>query len=198
MPAYRPISSLFPRALVTLILGLAFTPFTMAYQSAFPPTESGVTELKTLPAGVLLKSSASGSYFERGSSLFRPLFRYISDHNISMTVPVEASIDGAAMYFWVAESEQSKVSGDRDGVEVIEIPERLVVSRGEQGAYAEENFEKTRDQALAWIKTQDDLEIAGAPYAVFWNGPFTLWFLKRFEVHVPVRKVTAEPLPETG
>ena len=183
---------------MTLILGLTCTPFSMAYESAFPPTEPGVTELKTLPAGMLLKSSTSGSYFEDGSSLFRPLFRYISDHNISMTVPVEASIDKAAMYFWVVESEESKVAGDRDGVEVIEIPERLVVSRGERGAYTEENFEKTRDETLAWVETHDELEIAGAPYAVFWNGPFTLWFLKRFEVHVPVRKVTAEPLPETG
>ena len=28
---------------------------------------------------------------------------------------------------------------------------------------------------------------AGPAYAVYWNSPFTPWFLKRYEVHVRVR-----------
>ncbi len=43
-----------------------------------------------------------------------------------------------------------------------------------------------------------DLQITGEPYAVYWNGPFTLWFLKQFEVHLPVRQVPPETSPATG
>ncbi len=30
---------------------------------------------------------------------------------------------------------------------------------------------------------------AGEPFAVYWDGPFKPWFMKRAEVHVPVRRV---------
>lgn len=60
----------------------------MAAQQAFPPTAFGVCELKTLPAGMLLKSEGSGDYFTEANGLFRPLFNYISSHNIAMTTPV--------------------------------------------------------------------------------------------------------------
>ena len=31
------------------------------------------------------------------------------------------------------------------------------------------------------------VEAAGEPYGVYWNAPYVPFFLKRFEVHVPVR-----------
>ena len=43
------------------------------------------------------------------------------------------------------------------------------------------------DTLLAWIASQADIEAAGDAYAVFWHGPFTPWFAKRSEVHVPIR-----------
>lgn len=159
----------------------------MAAETAFPPTAPGVAEFKTLPAGMLLKSTGKGSYFEQSSSLFRPLFNYISTHNIAMTTPVEARIDQAAMYFWVAPGEQTKVAGGSAGVEVVTFPERRVASFGARGAYSRENFEKSRDALRAWLALQRGMEATGEPYAVYWNGPFTLWFAKRFEVHIPVQ-----------
>jgi effector-binding domain-containing protein len=175
--------------LVILTLAIVSQHTAMAYESAFPSTPAGTTEVKTLPSGILLKSTAEGSYFDNGGSLFRPLFRYISSHQISMTVPVEATIDDAAMYFWVAENEAAKVTGDENGVEVVHVPERQVVSRGGRGSYSARNFEKTRDELLAWIESHPDLKIAGEPYAVYWNGPFTPWFAKRFEVHLEITPV---------
>lgn len=159
----------------------------MAAEQAFPPTAPGVAEFKTLPAGVLLKSAGKGSYFDQSNQLFRPLFNYISTHDIAMTTPVEAKIDGAAMYFWVAASEQAKVAGSTAGVEVLTIPERRVASRGVRGSYSRENFEKTRDQLVLWLAQQPGMEASGEPYAVYWDGPFTPWFAKHSEVHIPVR-----------
>ncbi|MFM8617320.1 MAG: heme-binding protein [Opitutaceae bacterium] len=159
----------------------------MAYEQAFPPTASGVNELKTLPAGVLLKSAGQGEYFDRANDLFMPLFRYISRHDIAMTVPVEARIRDAAMYVWVAESQHAKVTGSEGAVVVEKIPERRVSSRGARGSYSRANFERTRDELLAWLATRPDVEVAGEAVAIFWSGPFTPWFVKRYEVHVPVR-----------
>ncbi|MEZ5276079.1 MAG: heme-binding protein [Opitutaceae bacterium] len=164
---------------------------TMAYESAFPATEAGTSEIKTLPAGTLLKSASGGDYFENGNSLFRPLFRYISTHGIAMTVPVEATVDDAAMYFWVAQGEISKVTGDENGVEVIDIPERLVASRGARGGYSRDNFERIREELTAWVAAREDVRITGDAYVVYWNGPFTPWFVKRFEVHLPIERVAA-------
>ncbi len=174
----RPVLRLF-------LLLIPFFP-AMATEQAFPPTAPGVAEFKTLPAGMLLKTTAQGSYFDQSGQLFRPLFSYISTHQIAMTTPVEAKIDGAAMYFWVAASEQPKVAGNAAGVEVIRIPERRVASLGVRGAYTRANFEQARGELLAWLAHQPGMEAAGEPYAVYWNSPFTLWFVKQSEVHVPV------------
>ena len=170
-----------------LLLVLALSSPLMAYEQAFPQTQPGRTELKTLPAGTLLKASAEGNYFAESSRLFRPLFSYISANDIKMTVPVEAQIDHAAMYFWVASGELAKVGPARDGVEVLRLPERRVAALGARGSYSQENFEKSRDALLAWLAQQPGVEAAGPAYAVYWNGPFTLWWRKEYEVHVPVR-----------
>lgn len=170
-----------------LLLLICLHSSAVAYEQAFPPTPPGRTELKTLPAGTLLKASAEGNYFAESNRLFRPLFSYISANDIKMTVPVEAQIDHAAMYFWVAPSELTKVRPARDDVEVIQIPERRVAALGARGSYSPENFAKTRAALLAWLALNPEVEAAGPAYAVYWNGPFTLWWRKEYEVHVPVR-----------
>jgi hypothetical protein len=93
------------------------------------------------------------------------------------------------MYFWVAASERSKVDG-ADGklrVAVLEMPERRVASRGERGSYSQRNYEATEAKLRAWLAERPELIAAGDAYPVFWDGPFTPWFAKQFEVHLPVR-----------
>jgi len=166
---------------------LLFLTFPMSAQEAFPPTPAGAFELKTLPAGVLLKSAGRGNYFDGADNLFGPLFRYISKHKIAMTTPVEARVNDAAMFFWVAENERPKVAGNEAGVEVITVPERRVASHGARGGYTRAQFETARTELLAWLALQPAVEAAGEPYAVYWNAPYVPFFLKRSEVHVPVR-----------
>jgi hypothetical protein len=181
-----------PRLILVLALFATFLP--MSAQEAFPPTAPGISELKTLPAGVLLQSAGRGNYFDGANNLFGPLFRYISRHKIAMTTPVEARINDAAMYFWVATSERAKVAGNESGVEVINVPERHVASRGERGGYSRENFEKARTALLSWMADQKPaIEPAGEAYGVYWNAPYVPFFMKRFEVHIPVRPHSAKP-----
>lgn len=177
--------------LLTFLLLCTLTIPTMAYEQAFAPTKSGETEVKVLPAGVLLRKSGQGNYFDQADGLFMPLFRYIQRHKIAMTVPVEARIESAEMFFWVAESELAKVGGNEDGVMVERLPERRVASLATRGSYSRKNFETARARLIAWVRAQPQLEITGEAYAVYWNGPFTPWFMRRSEVHVPVRAKSA-------
>ena len=190
---------LFPlRFFVPFLLALV----TMSAAPAFPPTAPGVTELKTLPAGLLVRSETQGDYFQKSGELFRPLFRYIQRKDIAMTTPVE-SHPGAtsAMLFWVGVAEQPKARGDLlpsapaapEGVVVLERPARLVASHGGRGGYSRERFEQAREVVLAWIASRSDLQVAGEAYGVYWNSPFVPPFLKRYEVHVPVSPTPARP-----
>lgn len=158
-----------------------------ADKQSFPRTEPGVIETKTLPAGRLLESSGEGNYFNQSNRLFRPLFRYISRHDISMTTPVEAQIEPGKMYFWVSPEQVDKARDDSDNVRVVDIPERTVAAIGVRGGYSKSNFEEAQALLLQWINEEESLEAVGEPFAVYWNGPFTPWFRKVFEVQVVVK-----------
>jgi hypothetical protein len=184
-----------------------FAPFLLAFASmsagpAFPSTAPGVTELKTLPAGLLVRSEVKGDYFAKSGELFRPLFRYIQRKDIPMTTPVESHPgDTSAMLFWIAATEQPKARGDLqptasaapEGVVVLQRPAQLVASRGGRGGYSREHFEQAREALLAWLAARPDLKVAGEAYGVYWNSPFVPPFLKRYEVHIPVSLTTERP-----
>jgi len=169
------------RALLAITFAAIIPSQMPAAEKAFPPSEAGEIEIKTLPAGRLLESSGRGDYFSDSGRLFSPLFRYIQQNGISMTTPVEAQINPGKMYFWVAENQVDKAKEDSTNVKVIDVPERRVVSIGARGAYTQANYEKAKEALLEWIE-EEELVIDGEPYAVYWNGPFTPWFLKTFEV----------------
>jgi effector-binding domain-containing protein len=185
-PHRESARNFFMRLLLAL-LTLSLCPALMAAPSAFAPTAPDVIELKTLPAGTLLKSVAPGEYFEQSGRLFGPLFRYISKHDIRMTVPVEAELNPSAMYFWVAPDEVPKVAGPTGEVAVVQVPERRVAAAGGRGGYNRKNYEAAEARLRAWLAERTDYEAGGPAYAVYWNGPFTPWFLREYEVHVPVR-----------
>lgn len=172
-------------ALVALILTIGNS--VSGYEKAFKETETGVIEVKVLPGGRLLESKGDGSYFDSSSSMFRPLFNYIQENNISMTTPVEARMEPGTMYFWVASDQVDKAVGDTEHVKVIDVLERKVAAIGAKGSYNQSNFEEASRKLLDWVATQKDLSIMGEPFGVYWNGPFTPWFMKRFEVQVEIQ-----------
>lgn len=159
-----------------------------AYEQAFPKTEVGQIEIKTLPAAHLIASQTDQSYFSNGNGLFRPLFRYISSRDIAMTTPVEAEINPGIMYFYIGEEAIEKAREATKEVTVHQLPDRIVASIGARGGYSEGNFNEAEAELKQWLSKQTDYTIAGEARGVFWNGPFTLGFLKRFEVHIPVKR----------
>ena len=178
--------------LFSLLVLLLSATFTMAYEQAFEPTAPGEIELKELPAGRLLETTSDESYFAESNQLFRPLFNYIQRNEIAMTTPVEARVDPGAMYFWVSRDQVDKAKASTANVRVIDVPMRLVVAVGARGSYSKDNFLKSKAKLMEWLVDNPKFEKVGEPFAVYWNGPFTPWFMKRYEVQVEVRLSSQE------
>jgi effector-binding domain-containing protein len=158
----------------------------IAYEKAFEPTEPGEIEIKTIPERTLIVAGKKDNYFNGSNVLFGHLFRYIQDHDVSMTVPVKADIEPGRMSFYVGSEDLGKNLKNRGAVEVITEPEQRVISMGFRGGYTEKNFEKARDELIAHLDDNNGWTKNGEAYAVFWNGPYVPAFMKKFEVHVPV------------
>jgi len=173
------------RALTTATILLALVGATpaVATEEAFPKTPVDEIQLRELPAGRWLSTSTEGEYSDQSGDLFRRLFDYIKERDISMTVPVEGAIDRAEMRFYAGEGVETLDNSDT--VRVVQVPARRVASIGGKGAYSEENVNEALSRLEEWL-LQHQIAAAGAPYAVYWNSPFTPWFMKRFEVHIPV------------
>lgn len=179
-------------ALKLLLLCLLPLQAMTAYEQAFAKTAVGEKEIKILPAAKLIASSSVSGYFERNNSLFRPLFRYIQSNDIAMTTPVEAEMEPGVMYFYIGGDAANRELRATEDVRVLELPERTVASIGVRGSYSQDNFKTAETQLRAWIQAQGTHQITGAARGIYWNGPFTLGFLKRSEVHIPVTPVAAE------
>jgi hypothetical protein len=63
-----------------------------------------------------------------------------------------------------------------------------VISIGIRGAYSEANFDKAHARLERWLGENKEYVPEGEPYGVFWDAPFSPWFLKRSEVHIPVSR----------
>jgi len=166
---------------------LLFTLNLMGFEAMHEKTPVGEIKVLQLPSRTALEANADQSYFSENNGLFRTLFRYISKHDLSMTTPVEAEIEPGKMRFFVGGKDANKSRPTTDSVTVIKLEPMQVLAIGIRGSYDEENFRENRDRLLRWIDEQTTYEPAGAPYAVYWDGPYIPWFLKRSEIHLPIR-----------
>lgn len=161
----------------------------MATDSAYPMTAAGVSEIKVLPASTILVARSDREYFQENNGLFRRLFRAIQENKVPMTTPVEAGIRPGTMIFYLDPTSAARKDLElQDGVTRQEVNKRTVASRGVRGGYTRESYEENVLELRKWLAGQKDWEEAGQPYAVYWNSPFMIWFLKRSEVHLPLRK----------
>jgi len=171
--------------MVALGAALLFSGEASAYDQAYPEAPVDDVEIRMLPASRWIVSDAEGDYFDRSSMLFRRLFDYIKVHGIAMTVPVEGRLDNAEMRFHLG-TDASRTVQDDGPVRVMNAASRRVARLGAKGAYSEENVGAARSRLEAWLAENPQWRSTGPAYAVFWNGPFTPWFMKRFEVHIAV------------
>lgn len=154
----------------------------------YPRTRAGTIEIKTIPESTIMVTESDGSYFDQSNQLFYRLFDYIKEHDIPMTAPVEGSLDEEArMIFYLRPQARDEEFPDEGGVRVIRMKERKVASIGARGSYREKNVRKQMKKLEEYLAGQGQYEAIGPAYSVFWNPPYIPWFLRRFEVHIPVK-----------
>lgn len=170
----------------TLLLTLILSSHAMAYQEAYTKSEPGKIQILNLPPARLIEAEMDGTYFQNSNGLFSRLFDYIRANEIAMTVPVEGDLGQAKMRFYVGSDVSSNIE-DTDTVRVVNFTARTVISVGSEGAYTEANIRESKILLDEWLQNQTSWTRSGEAYAVFWNGPFTPWFMKRFDVHIPVK-----------
>ncbi len=174
--------------LTALAIVLGISSQASAAPEAWQPTPPGVVEVKVVPAVRLMESRAGGTYFASEGSVFRPLFRYLQTHELSMTSPVEVDVQRNAMRF-VVDPRDTRPLEDWGGVEVDSRPGRTVLSVGMTGAYSEARYLDGVQRLQGWLRDNPEWMATGEPIAVYWNGPYVPGPLKRSEVHLPVARV---------
>ena len=176
---------------VALALLLVALPVS-AYEQAYAGTSPGTIEVKTVPATLALQAEGTGRYFDTNGSLFRRLFSYIGSREVKMTVPIEADvIDANRMRFFVGSQDVGRPLPSADGVTVVPVPEKQVVAIGLRGSYSAERFDEGRKALETWLAAHPEWKATGPPRAVYWNGPFVPFFMKRSEVQVTVTSRTS-------
>lgn len=160
----------------------------MAYESIYPRTPVGTIEIKTLPARTCLVASAPGDAFADRGTAFMKLFGYIKEQEVAMSVPVSASVSTNEMVFYVGSNSTKRALSSTNEVSVQTLPALTVVSIGLSGSYTRKNYEEGLVKLNAWLAKQKEWQTNAAPYVVYWNSPFTLWFLRKSEIHIPVTR----------
>ncbi|MBY0405644.1 MAG: heme-binding protein [Cyanobacteria bacterium] len=163
----------------------------MGYQQAYPKTPSGVIEVKQIAKAVVMEAKGSQkNYFarKRDTAPFMQLFRYIQSNNIPMTTPVEVNVEDNGMLFYAPPDAEDRGLYNTSEVTTKTLPDRTVVSIGMKGSYNQENFEKGATQLHHWLAQHPEWKASGKPYAVYWDSPYTLPFLKQSEVHLAIEQ----------
>jgi hypothetical protein len=168
-----------------------------------------IFELREYPPLILAEIIIDGDLEGAGSKAFRPLFRYISGDNrsrssIAMTAPVSQEQQGEKISMTAPVSQQS-VAGkwavsfmmpasytmetipapDNPNIKLRQVPARRMAAIRYSGFWSEEKYLLHKEKLEKWIK-DNRFTVSGEPVWARYNPPFTLWFLRRNEILIPV------------
>ena len=168
-----------------------------------------IFELREYAPQVLAEIVVDGDLEGAGNKAFRPLFRYISGDNksrgkIAMTAPVSQEQTGEKITMTAPVSQQS-VQGkwavsfmmpasytletlpipDDPNIKLRQIPARRVAAVRYSGFWSEKQYLRYKQELENWI-TANNLKVIGGPVWARYNPPFTLWFLRRNEILMPI------------
>ncbi len=166
-------------------------------------------ELRDYAAHVLAETVVEGDVEEAGNKAFKVLFQYISGNNqvrdeIAMTAPVAVEPTGekidmtapvgqqrvddrwAVSFMMPASYSLEKLPRPLDAkVTLRQVPARRLAAVRYSGFWSEEGYRRHKQALQAWIDSKG-LRVVGEPIWARYNSPFSLWFLRRNEVLIPV------------
>lgn len=199
--------------LITAILLLLLTGVTTAMATEEAPytvmRTDDIFELREYPPLVLAEITVEGDLEDAGNKAFRPLFRYISGANrsrgkIAMTAPVSQEQQGEKIAMTAPVSQQGEQgkwavsfmmpasytlenlpAPDDQSIKLRQVPARRVAAVRYSGFWSEKNYLRYKQELERWI-TDNSLKAIGEPVWARYNPPFTLWFLRRNEILIPI------------
>jgi DNA gyrase inhibitor GyrI len=163
-----------------------------------PPTAEGTIEIKLYPEYRAATVQTTGNLEYAASQGFSPLFRHISNNDISMTAPVEtrypiatleagARAEGAAAVSFLYRSLDIVPQEVAQNIQIEDIPPMTVVSIGTRGSYNYATYQASLERLQAWLADHPNYRVAGPPRRFFYDGPFLPDALKRSDVQIPVQ-----------
>ena len=188
---------------VVLVGALMFGAYSAAsapLPEGFPaPTADGKIDVKQYPAYRSATVQVKGDLGSASSRGFSPLFRHISNNDISMTAPVEAQYPAATLQTNAALQGDAAVSflyrsvdmvpkEVEQDVEVKDTPPMMVVSLGTRGGYDYGIYTEGIKQLQGWLAAHPEYSVAGPPRRFFYDGPFIPDALKRSDIQIPVQR----------
>ena len=169
-------------------------------------------ELRMYEPSIVAETLVEGDFSEVGNEGFRRLAGYIFGKNrkqqdIDMTAPVsqESASEKIAM---TAPVNQETVDGKwritftmpaeytmetlpmplDDRVILKREPGRLMAAIGYSGTWSRDRYQE-KEASLRSLIGEHGLKVVGEPVFARYNAPYTLWFLRRNEVLIPVERL---------
>ncbi|GFO66659.1 heme-binding protein [Geomonas limicola] len=169
----------------------------------------GIFELRHYEAQILVEIAVDGDLEDAGRKAFRPLFDYISGKNhsrskIPMTAPVAQGATGEKIAMTAPVSQEPRQGKwavsfvmpasytmetipvpDNPELKLRWVPARKVAAVRYSGFWSEKRYLAHRNLLEGWLR-ENNLSAVGEPVWARYNPPFTLWFLRRNEILIPV------------
>ncbi|MGD0283755.1 MAG: heme-binding protein [Dissulfurispiraceae bacterium] len=170
---------------------------------------SGIFEVRDYEAHILAEIIVDGTLEEAGFKAFRPLFRYISGDNhsrkpIDMTAPVSQQATGEKISMTAPVSQQA-IAGkwavsfvmpasfsletvpipDNGTISLRQVPSHRVAAVKYSGFWSEKKYQRYKRELEAWMQA-NNFKGTGEPVWARYNPPFSLWFLRRNEILIPI------------
>ena len=166
-------------------------------------------EVRDYAPQVIAETVVTGGLEEAGNKAFNRLFQYISGNNraqarVDMTAPVSQKPEGKeiamtapvgqqriqdkwAVSFLMPSSYTLETLPEPLDPEVTlrQVPARQIAAVRYTGFWSEDNFLRNKEALESWIE-RNGLKITGEAIWARYNSPFSLWFLRRNEVLIPV------------
>ena len=170
---------------------------------------SGIFEVRDYDPHILADTLIDGTLEDAGNKAFRRLFNYISGANhsrssIAMTAPVSQESKGEKIAM-TAPVGQQRSSGtwavsfmmpasytlatlpvpDDTSITLRQVPARRMAAVRYSGTWSEKNYLDYKERLENWVR-ENGFQISGEAVWARYNPPFSLWFLRRNEILIPV------------
>ena len=166
-------------------------------------------EVRAYQAHILAETIVEGQFSSAGNKAFGRLFKYISGNNtarqnIQMTAPVVQTPEGEKIKMTAPVSQQQinetwavsfmmpasytleSLPEPKDATVLLrQVPAQQMAALRYSGSWNKKSYTRHKDELLAWMQ-ENDLQAQGEPIWARYNPPFTLWFLRRNEILIPI------------